>query len=109
MDDVGRDLVLNGEDVFHVTVVAFRPNVIAVRDVDELVKRADVRMIELRDRPGLTLEALFSLGAFGEVLGKYLDGDRPVEARVVGFVDLAHAARTDGLENFVWAKLGSGF
>ena len=36
LGDRGRDLVLHGEDVLDLTVVAFRPEVIARRHVDQL-------------------------------------------------------------------------
>ena len=38
----------------------------------DIVERADVRVIELRDRLGLTLEACLALWALGEVLGRTL-------------------------------------
>jgi len=37
-----------------------------------------------------------------------LDGDRTVEARVAGLVDLAHSARTEGRDDFVRAEAGAG-
>ena len=41
VDDVGRDLILNLENVFHLSVVSFRPEVVACRNVDELSRDAE--------------------------------------------------------------------
>ena len=68
-----------------------------------VVKRADVWVVELRDRLRLALESLPSLGALGEVSRKDLDGDGAVEPCVVGLVDLAHASRTYRREDLVGA------
>ena len=68
-----------------------------------IVEGADVRVVQLRDRLGFAIEAGFALGAFGEVLGEDFDRHRPVEARVLGFVDLAHAPGSDGRDDLVGA------
>ncbi len=73
-----------------------------------IVQRADVRMGERRDRPRLALEALAHLGVRGEMPRENLDRHRPVEARVLGFVDLAHPPGADGRENLVRPELRSG-
>ena len=59
------------------------------------MKRADVRMVELGDGARLALEAGAHLGCRGQVRGQHLDGDVAAQARVVGAVDLAHAARAE--------------
>ena len=74
----------------------------------DVVEGADVRMVELGDGFGFALETGLELGAFGEVLGKDLDGNGAVEAGVRGFVDLAHATGSDGSEYLVGAEPGSG-
>jgi hypothetical protein len=53
----------------------------------DVVQRADVRMIQRRNRLGFPLEAV------GELLVGCLDGHDAVEACVACFVDLAHAPR----------------
>ncbi len=68
-----------------------------------VIKRADVRMVELRNRLRLAFEACLAFGALGEMLGEDLDGDGPVEAGVVGFVNLAHSSLADWREDFVRA------
>ncbi len=65
-----------------------------------IVKRADVRMVQLGNSFSLELEASLPFGAFGEVLGKNFDGYRAVEAGVGGFVDFAHSAGTDRRKRF---------
>ena len=62
------------------------------------MQRADVRMIERRHRACLALEALAELGR------GHLDGNRPVEPRVLRLVDLTHAAGPERGEDFVGAK-----
>ena len=44
----------------------------------------------------------------GEMSGKNLDGDDSIEARIAGFVHLAHPARTDGGEDFVRTEFCAG-
>ena len=73
-----------------------------------VIKGADVRMVELRNHLGFTLEARLAFGALGQVLREDLDGNRPVEPSVLGFVDLAHAPLADWGEDFVRAEARSG-
>ena len=63
----------------------------------DVVKRADVGMIQRRNRTGLALEAV------AEPLVGELDGDGPAEARVDGAKDFAHAA----LAEFAFDPVGS--
>jgi len=63
---------------------------------------------QLRNGLGLTLESGLALGALGEMLGEDFDGDDAIQAGVVGFVDLAHAAGSNGSEDLVGAEAGSG-
>ena len=73
-----------------------------------VVQRADVRMGELRDRAGLTIEAFAELRIGRERLRKDFDRDRAIEPRVAGFVHLAHAAGPKGGHNLVRAEAGAG-
>src|SRR4051812_1619532 len=41
VDDAGGDLILNGEYVFHLAVVALRPHLEARRDIDELSRNTE--------------------------------------------------------------------
>jgi hypothetical protein len=54
-----------------------------------VVHHADIQVIESGDRPRLALEARreFPLAD--------LDGDRPVQARIAGPIDLAHSPRSE--------------
>ena len=70
----------------------------------DVVQRADVGMIELRDRAGFAVEPLAELRIGGERLREDLDGDRAIEPRVARLVDLAHPAGAEGGENFVRAE-----
>ena len=73
-----------------------------------VVQRADVRMIELRDRAGLAIEALAELRVGREGVRENLDRDRAIEPRVAGFVDLAHPAGADERQDFVRAEASAG-
>ena len=61
----------------------------------DIVKRADVWMVQARHRPRLALEALAQCRIFGEMLGKNFDGDAAPEPRVTRLVDFAHPARPE--------------
>ena len=66
-----------------------------------VVERADVGMIQAGDGFCFALEALAQFSAVCEMRGQNFDGDDSIEARIAGFVHLAHSARTDRGENFV--------
>ena len=66
-----------------------------------VVERADVGMIQAGDGFCFALEALAQFGAVGEMSRKNFDGDDSIEARIAGFVNLAHSTRTDSGEDFV--------
>ena len=74
-------------DVFHHQVIRA-----------DIVELADVGMIQLRDGAGFTLEA------FAEVRLCNFDRDEAIEARVAGFVNLAHATLAYESEDFVGAE-----
>jgi hypothetical protein len=44
----------------------------------------------------------------GQVAGQHLDGDNAIEPRVAAAIHLAHAAGTDGGENFVGTEADAG-
>ncbi len=75
--------------------------------VADIVERADVRMIELRERPRVALEALAELRVAGKGIAQELERDDAAEARVAGLVHLAHAAEADRRLDFVRAETSS--
>ena len=58
----------------------------------EAVDGSDVRMIERGERASLFLEAGEPVGILREEVWQDLDGDGTMQLRVVGAIDLAHAA-----------------
>jgi len=70
-------------DVLHHEVV----DTVLLADVEQ---STDVRVVQLRDRFGLTPEALFSFEIPGKMLGKDFDRDGALETRVLGSIDLPH-------------------
>ena len=59
---------------------------------------------QLRDRARFAIEPFAEQGIGGERGGEDLDGDGPVEPRVAGSIDLAHAARADRRDDLVRAE-----
>jgi hypothetical protein len=58
----------------------------------EVMYRADIGMVQRRNGTRLALEAPATLRVTGERLWQHFDGDAPVKPRVLGLVDLPHAA-----------------
>ena len=68
----------------------------------DVVQRANVRVIQLRDGSRFALEAL------AERAQVLLDCDDAIQASVAGFVDLAHAAGANGGEDLVRPESEAG-
>ena len=68
----------------------------------------DVRVIQLREGLGFTLEAREPISIVRERLGQDLDRDVTIQLRVAGPEDLPHAACADAGDNFVDAEAGAG-
>src|SRR5215475_3532372 len=69
--------------------------------VTNVVQRADVRMIQFRDRAGLAAESRTAIGIVHVLIAQYLDRDNAIEPRVTHVVDLTHAAAPERRQNFV--------
>jgi len=63
-----------------------------------------VRVGEGRDGAGLALEARATFRVGAQFSGEDLDGDRAVEARVAGLVDLTHSAGADEAQDLIGAQ-----
>ena len=57
-----------------------------------VINRADVGMVQSRSRLGFTAKALQRLPVLCQVVGKKLERDKAAQPRVLGFVDDAHTA-----------------
>ena len=73
------------------------------------VDRADVGVVERRQHLRFTLEAGQPFGITGKGVRQHLDRHVPVEGRVPGTVDLAHAAFADLGGDGIGAEGGAGF
>ena len=73
----------------------------------DIVKRADMRMIEGCNRTRLTFEALLRLRVRPELFVENLYRNRAVQACIEGFVNLGHASGSDGRDYFVRPELRS--
>ena len=78
---------------------------IALAIATDVVERADVRMIEARDRARLALQSRAELRVRGELGGEDFHRDVAPEARVDGAIDLAHATRADRADDLVRTEL----
>ena len=75
--------------------------IVGVILMSDVVQRADMRMVELRDHFRFTLEARSALRVCGERSGKNLDRYVAVKTRVTRAVDLPHPARAYAREDLV--------
>src|SRR5262245_3749239 len=67
-----------------------------------------MRMVELRNRTSLAIEALSELRIRGKRGSEDLDGDGAIEAPVAGFVHLSHPTGTHQRQDLVRTETGSG-
>jgi len=67
----------------------------------DLMNRADVGMIESRSGAGFATKAFKGLRVASDIVGQELEGHEAAEFRVFCFVDDAHAAATELLQNAV--------
>jgi len=86
--------VLHDEEIDAV----FAPNV---------VKRADVRVVQRRNRARFAFETLAELGVVGEMSAENFESDDAIEAGVLGFINLAHTAGTDGADDLIGTEASS--
>ena len=73
----------------------------AVRRLVDLVDGADVRMIERGSRLRLDDQPLLRVGVVAERRCQHLERHRPLQSRVFGLIDLAHAAGANERRNAV--------
>jgi hypothetical protein len=73
-----------------------------------VVERADIRMIERRDRPGFALKAGARIFPRSDVFRQHLDSNRPIQPGIAGLVDFAHSTCSDGGKNFVRTEFVAG-
>ena len=66
-----------------------------------IVKRANMRMVQARNRPSLALEALPQIVAAADLRGENLDGHLALQSRVAGAVHLSHPTGAQGRNNLV--------
>ena len=67
----------------------------------DVVNRADVRIVECRNRPRFLLEALTGFSVRGKRAAQHFDRNRPIEPRVACPIHLAHSTFTNGRDDFV--------
>src|SRR5947207_10150089 len=85
----------------------FHDKVVDAVLMSDIVESADVRMIEARHRASLSLESLTDLGVIRQMGRQNFDRNGPIKACVFRAVHLAHPARAERCEDFVWAEPGA--
>jgi hypothetical protein len=78
---------------------------ILMPDVEE---RANVRMIERRQRPRLAIESLSKQRVGGERCREDLDRNRAIQPRVAGAKHFPHAAGAERRDDFIGAEPRAG-
>src|SRR5271169_2642070 len=73
----------------------------------DVVKRADIGMLQRGNGFGLALHALFQFGVRGEMRRQNLDGNDAVEPGVLGAIDFAHAAYAEERLDFIGAEFSA--
>ena len=81
---------------------------VVVRVGPDVVQDADIGVIEAGDRLRLAVEALFHFRILREMRRHDLDGDDPVEAGVLGLINLTHAPGPNRAENLVRTQTCAG-
>ena len=74
----------------------------------DVIERADIRMLERRDRPPFAFEAGARLGVAGQLWRQDFYRDRAIEPCISRAIHLAHAAGTDKGDDFVGAEAATG-
>jgi hypothetical protein len=74
----------------------------------DVVNVHDVRVVEGRGRTGFLLEAGAALVVLGELGGQDLEGDLPLQPRILGAVHLAHAPDAQGTQDLVGPEFRAG-
>jgi len=75
----------------------------------DVMKRADMRVVELGDGFRLALETRLSRRVSRELRRQHLDGDAPVEPRVLRLVDLSHSSSAQRREDLIGSDLQAWF
>ncbi|GMR22899.1 MAG: hypothetical protein BMS9Abin37_1279 [Acidobacteriota bacterium] len=72
------------------------------------VERGDVGVIELREELRFSFESFETFLVAQEFFRTNFDGNVSLELGVTGPINLTHATRTDGLDDFVTTEFGAG-
>lgn len=70
----------------------------------DVMKRADVGMVQRRDCPRFSLKPLLRLRAVGKMRRKNFDGHAAVKSRVARSIHLSHATRAKRRLDFIRTK-----
>src|SRR5688500_518858 len=70
----------------------------------DVIKRADVGMVQRRYDSRLAVEAQAELLIVSHSWRKDLDSHNPIKARITSSVDLSHTPGANGLDDLVWPE-----
>ncbi len=74
----------------------------------EPVDVRDVWMVQRREHLRFTTKSREAIGIVGDGGQQHLDRDVAIQLRVVGAIDLAHAADTKQADDFIWTESRAG-
>ena len=72
------------------------------------MNRGNVRVVERREQTRLALEARDPLGHRSKHVRQNFESDVAVEIDIAGAIHLAHAARPEERDDFIWTDAGTG-
>ena len=76
--------------------------------VTDVVQRANVRMVERRDRARLAIEPIAQLRIGGELRGQHFDRDGAIEPRIARAIHLAHPTAAKQRQDLVSTEASAG-
>jgi hypothetical protein len=85
-------------------IEAFHDEELDVVCAADIVNRADARMIQACEEFGFSVESAAVIETNRVVRAKNLDGYDPVQVFISGFIDFAHAALAQALDEFISSK-----
>jgi hypothetical protein len=100
-----RDPLTPGLIRQHLPIEQFHDEKVLSVALPDVIQRADVRVTQLRDRSGFSLEALASIGRRRNVRRQDFNRHLATQTCVCRFVHLAHSARADPGGDFIWAEM----
>src|SRR3989441_8944223 len=102
-----RQIFLRNQLAKRLAVDEFRGDEVKLIYLADFVNREDVRMIQSRGGAGFRLKAAQARFVGNEVSRQDLQSHLAVQPSILRQINLAHAARTETLDNLIWTDLAT--